>query len=222
MSNRITENLSAKALSFTYPGDELKKAIEDGRFAAEIQKCADELYAGDFNAACAAVARTWQSQICNIKKAINTYGAMGTQGAMRLAARERAEMVLAFVSGKRAAAKNARAAGDGKPGWMHTVEDIEAIPLEDLDRLTKVRDLMASKLSVYPEKIEETVGMEAFQAAYKAVRERRSKAAALAKKGTGTAEVSDALKLIETLKKGGKLNKADKALLAQALELLTK
>lgn len=216
---KTPENLTWKSLMERYPittvkvdgknieVNALKDAIEDGTLIAEVEEAAAGQGIETYDML-SRMARTLSSNLTNAKKRYDSPSKRATIA--------RCELLRMFV--KENMNKLNAAKTDGKAMWRYTIEDIEAIPLDDIKKLTSVRDCMASELSKYPEKLH-----EGFHEAYAFARKRLSEANKLAKQAASTAVLDDStLALVAKLKAGKNLSKDDKAALATVLEGLSK
>lgn len=221
----ITENLSWQYLKEHYhigtvvvngapvKINELQEAIDDGTILSQIEQCADEFYGGDTKAVIDIMKRNVSSALCNTKKRPDT-----PTKARDLLRIDMVRSFLANLSATTVAKSTRNASGKSYADW--TMEEIMAVPLDDLRTLQSLRDNLASRLSKYPERIED---MDEFRLRYKTASERYSEAKRAAKQSATKPAVNEADvdKLLGALQKGH-LTKADKELLAQVLHNIKK
>lgn len=203
---------SLKARFFTVA--DLKRAIEDGTIESMFKECADELYAGDVKPVVDQFKRSLASKKTNMKK------------AQVVAPEHRDDKVRVellwdyadkFATALKPTVSTLPVETKAKARWQLTVEEINMIPADDIDTLQSIYDNMASKKSKYAEAIETAMGMAEFEARFKVVSERLSKAkeSAKAAKLQG-AQVADSL--YAKLQKGNVKLTAEEA--AELMKLL--
>lgn len=209
MSNeRITKELSWKELKETfkigtvrYNGklvqvNELEEAIQAGEVRDMLQKCADELHAGDFASAVKAFRRTLQSQGSNMR---NDKIAHTTTDLARY------ELLDSYTKQFVASANTTIV---GKAKWQYTVEDIEALR-GNHEELRKLYNSMMDKKSKQPEDILNVTTMEEYMTRVDMVRNMRNEAS----------QPSVSTDLLDKLKANKKLS-AEEA--AELVKLLSK
>lgn len=216
---KTPENLTWKSLMARYPAatvkvdgkyvevDALADAIEDGTLLREVNEAAEAQGVETYDIL-RQMARVLSSNLTNIKK---RYDCPSKYNDLI-----RCEMLRAFVKANMLSINSNRSARD-KAKWKYTIDEIAAIPLDDIKQLKSIRDCMASKLCKYPDDLP-----GGFQQTYAFACERYS-AAKKAEKQTSAIELdADMLALLEKLKAGKNLSKGDKSALAAVLEGLSK
>lgn len=152
-NNRITKELGWKEMkeAFTIGTvkvkgelikvNELADAIEAGDIKEMLQRCADELHAGDFNSAIKAYRRTLQSQGCNMRS-----GKVAHTNTDLV----RYELLENYT--KQFVTTTSTAVIEGKAKWQYTLEDIESLA-GNHEELRKLYNSMMDKKSKDPEAI---------------------------------------------------------------------
>ena len=189
--------------------NQLADAIEAGELDALVKECADKYHDGDIYQVYVAWSKNLSSMQTNMKK--KAYIANADIEWTRY------NVLRAFVTSRMEGLKGTGRAGNSKAYWQWTIEEIEAIPVEDLRTIKSVYDNMASKKSKYPELIEE---LDDFDARFAAATAKYS----AAKKAAKAAQISVDDSLLAKLTKGGSavLTKAEAQQLAEILQKLNK
>lgn len=216
---KTPENLTWKSLMARYPAaivkvdgkrvevDALADAIEDGTLLREVNEAAEAQGVETYDIL-RQMARILSSNLTNIKKRYDC--------PSKYSDLIRCEMLRTFVKANMLSINSRRTVGE-KAKWKYSIEEIEAIPLDDVKQLKSIRDCMASKLCKYPDDIP-----EGFQQIYAFACERYSAAKKAEKQANAIELDADMLALLEKLKAGKNLSKDDKAALATVLEGLSK
>jgi hypothetical protein len=203
---RITKDLYWVALRYRfYTVDMLKTAIEDGTFDAMLQKCADEMYNGEFKLAIAAMRKNLSSQQTNMNKAeVVAPEAKDDWKRFNLLWDYTTKLLEAI----KPTVANLPEATKAKARWQLTKEEIDLIPKDDYNTLDSIYQNMMSKKSKKPEIIEETIGMKVFLDRLDYVSKLRSSAESTKKVATQQLEVSATI--MGKLNKGGKTTLSEK------------
>lgn len=232
MSKRnITEAMGFAALANKYfigkvtiggvPTDvnQLQDAIEDGSIDALVVEAAAELHDGDLYRAYAEWSRVLSSTQTNLKKATSR------QNIQRdwLQYNMLRDYVTKRMSELKDSTKSKRS-GSGlqnkKSFWTWSIEEIEAIPLDDLKTAKSVYDAVADKKSKYPEQVLARYGdMGVYLAIFDAASAKYSACKKYAKEQASKVEVADST--LSKLSKGTKVT-LSQAEAAELLELLKK
>ena len=227
MKNRITENLSWNSIKENYLIGEvviagktvqvnaLKEAIDSGAFKQLIVDCADAMYAGDIVPVLQALKHNLSSARTNTKKRPDT--------PTKAKDLDRIELVWNYVAELLGSAPTATATRQNKSGkvyWTWSLDEINAVPIEDVRTLQSIRDNMASAKSKYPENIED---MDEFLMRYRVACQRYSEAKKLAQQAKQqSAHSAEELDKLIGLLESGRLTKNDKAIIAQVLKDMQK
>lgn len=131
--------------------NQLQDAIEDGTIDAMVVEAANTLHDGDLYRAYAEWSRVLSSTQTNLRKATTRTNITRDWTQYNLL-REYVTKRMAELKGSN---RTGVARANKKPFWAWTIEEIEAIPLDDLKTAKSVYDNMASKKAKYPEKIED-------------------------------------------------------------------
>ena len=189
--------------------NQLADAVEAGELDAMVKECADKFHDGDVYQVYVAWSKNLSSMQTNMKK--KAYIANADIEWARY------NVLRAFVTSRMESLKGTGRAGNSKAYWQWTLEEIDAIPVEDLRTIKSVYDNMASKKSKYPELIKE---LDDFDARFAAATAKYS----AAKKAAKEVQVSVDDSLLAKLTKGGSavLSKAEAQQLAEILQKLNK
>lgn len=213
---KVPENLTWEGLDKRYPNmtvlvdkkpvhiNPLPEAIADGTLLKEFQEAADNM-----GIKLDDLLKRFKMNLSSRKSRTND--APDTPDKTKTL--RRVELLENFVDEARL---NIKKASGKKSKWEYTIEEIEAIPLENVRLLKSIKDCKATKQSTDLDRLPDW-----FDATYVAASKRYSQAEALAKSGTKQVELdADGLALVQKLKNGSSMSKKDKAALVDLLKQL--
>lgn len=184
--------------------DNLTLAVQDGELDKLVVECADQFHDGDVYEVYKALSRNLSSQRTNMNKRSFIPN--------KNIEEKRYEILLDYVSGKMKSHKATMSTtGNSKSFWQWTMDEINALELNDFRTIKSIYDNMMSKKSKYPELIESD---STFDARLAKISEMKSAATKLQKQGA--IQIDSAL--AEKLAKGATKLTATEA--AQITELL--
>lgn len=193
--------------------NQLADAIAAGELDALVAQCAEKYHAGNVYKVYTAWSKNLSSMQTNMKKKAYLANADAEWTRYRV--------LRDFVTNRMTELKGSGRSGNSKSFWQWTLEEIEAIPMDDIRTIKSVRDNMASKKSKYPHIVAETPDFEARLAA---VCTKYSAAMKLLQEKENEKAVEVDATLLAKLSKGGSavLSKAEAAQLAEILKKLSK
>jgi hypothetical protein len=205
-NTRITNELYWVALRYRfYTVEMLKTAIEDGTLNGMLEKCANEMYNGEFKLAVDALKKNLSSQQTNMKKAeVVAPEAKDDWKRYQLLW----DYALKLSDAIKPTVANLPETTKAKARWQLTKEEIDMIPKDDYSTLDSVYQNMMSKKSKKPEAIEESIGMKEFLDRLDYVSKLRSAAELTQKVATKQLAVSESI--MGKLNKGGKTTLSEK------------
>lgn len=177
--------------------NELADAIASGEILALLQRCADELHAGDFSGAVVAFRRNLSSIKCNKIKS----------DSFRSVDKERYELLNSYT--EQFVVKPSSTAAGGKAKVNYNCDDIMALR-GNYEELRKLYNVFADRKSKSPDKIAD---MNEFLDNFDLIKELRKEA----KEAEAKPQVSKSI--LEKLQTGKKLTAAENA---ELVKLLTK
>lgn len=210
---KVPENLTWESLEKRYPNmtivvdkkpvhiDALPEAIADGTLLKEFEEAADNMGV-ELDALLRRFKMNLSSTKTNARKAADTPDKTKTL--------KRVELLENFAAEARGSIKKATGR---KSYWEWSVDEVLAVPLENVSLLKSIRDNKASKQCNHLDDLPDW-----FDESYVTACRRYSEANALQKNGTKQVELDAAgLALVQKLKDGGNMSKKDKAALVDLL-----
>lgn len=212
----ITEDLRLDNLDKEFHLNEFEEALKNGVIKERIVACATELHDGDVMTVLRAINKCVDSKRCNLKKAQQSKSIVEAKARMDMF-KDYLTALYPEYNGKTKSHNN----GGNKPYHAMTLEEINAISLDDVQTLQSIYDCMASMKSKYPERIEDPAEFETRRIT---VRDRLKMSKDKAKglpvhDDEAVFELSDALIAKLTNEKGASLTKAQVAELRKVLNL---